>query len=267
MLNVLDKERYYKIKIIVSKEYANIEVKAVLEGSNPGKVFVGDVESPDCALVWVEPAEGYYFVGKPDSPGFLQQVRGFISSGLSNNFGRFEFSGDSKSWDVVLERFFATEGLTKSKQCVYHLNNNMWEYMNPRLGKEFVLKEIDERLLTNSKFENIGVLKQELLRRWGHNYFYADSIGYCVVNQENKIVCYCLVGYKYENCVSLGVKTCNSFRQMGLADCAVDAVLRKCVNLKRRVYWDCMETNTASRRLAEKHKLEVAYKYSLYKLP
>lgn len=268
MLNVLNTERYYKIKTIISKEYANIEIKAVLEGNNPGKVFVGDIESPNCALVWVDSVEGYYFIGKPDSLDFLQRVRCFIS-GLPNSSGKFEFSGDSEAWDASLEYFFAEHGLTKSMQCVYHQNNSFWEYANLRLGKKFILKEIDEQFLTNSRLENVGALNQELLRRWGkyHHYFHADSIGYCVVNQEiNKIVCYCLAGFEHENCVSLGVKTCENFKRMGLADCTVNAVLKKCSNLNKKVYWDCMETNIASRRLAEKHKLELAYKYSLYRL-
>ncbi len=50
------------------------EALAVIEGHNPGWVFVDNPNAPRAALVWAQGIEGFYLVGDASSAVFLDEL-------------------------------------------------------------------------------------------------------------------------------------------------------------------------------------------------
>ena len=63
MVYKIQKEQYRSVKSVLDESVDNIEVKAVLDCTNPGTVYVDCVEAPRTAVVFSHGNEGYYFVG------------------------------------------------------------------------------------------------------------------------------------------------------------------------------------------------------------
>lgn len=52
MILELNKQDFYKIRHI-AEQCQNIEVKAIVNGNNPGGVYVDDPITPTAALIWI----------------------------------------------------------------------------------------------------------------------------------------------------------------------------------------------------------------------
>lgn len=51
MICELSKNDFYKCSGLVN-EQGQLEVKAVIEGGNPGRIFVDNISSPNSGLIW-----------------------------------------------------------------------------------------------------------------------------------------------------------------------------------------------------------------------
>ena len=63
MIFELEQKQFNKISHLLSGNYINLEIKAVVDGYNPGWVFVDNKEDPKTAMVWSRGIECFYFVG------------------------------------------------------------------------------------------------------------------------------------------------------------------------------------------------------------
>ncbi|MCP1359318.1 GNAT family N-acetyltransferase, partial [Aneurinibacillus migulanus] len=62
MISELAKRDFYKCKGL-AYERGHAEVKAILEGTNPGRVFVDNLTSPNSGLIWLGNNDGFFFIG------------------------------------------------------------------------------------------------------------------------------------------------------------------------------------------------------------
>ena len=81
------------------------EALAIIEGNNPGWVFVDDLNTPRAALVWAQGIEGFYLVGDANSATFLEELAVYADQVLMPRLhnlgvGWFEISGD-EDWNPI----------------------------------------------------------------------------------------------------------------------------------------------------------------------
>lgn len=62
MIFELNKKDLYRCNQIVNPE-GQLEVIAVVEGINSGRIFVDDAKSPKSGLVWLGNNDGFFFIG------------------------------------------------------------------------------------------------------------------------------------------------------------------------------------------------------------
>lgn len=62
MITELKKSEFHVCKGLLN-EQGQLEAKAVIEGINPGRVFVDDRKTPATALVWLGNNDGFLFIG------------------------------------------------------------------------------------------------------------------------------------------------------------------------------------------------------------
>ncbi|WP_432665248.1 GNAT family N-acetyltransferase [Wukongibacter baidiensis] len=273
MIYELSKDRYYSIHSLLDNTMDNIEIKAVIDGINPGWIFVDRVESPRNAMIWSRGIQGFYFVGESNNTQFNNYINDFIDKeieprAIKEGLNRFEFSGETGKWDPVLEEMFKNRELSKSRQYIYKLESAVWDFDDRRkLDEGFILREFNEEMFNDPNIKNLEFLSSEIERWWDSYEDYLEkSFGYCII-AEDKVVNYCLCNFVHEDTHTMGIETQKDFRRKGLSQATTEAFVENCIRNNLKPYWECMESNLASRSLAEKLGFTRTHIYSLYSFP
>jgi len=94
--------------------------------------------------------------------------------------------------------------------------------------------------------------------------FLTKSAGYCVIS-NNTVVALCYGSFRAsERLWAIGVDTRKDYRRKGFAKVATREMLRLCQRRSIVPYWDCMETNLPSRRLADGFGFSLDFVYQVF---
>lgn len=248
------------------------EAAAVIEGNNPGWVFVDDPCTPKAALVWAQGIEGFYLAGDANSAVFQKELAIFTDQVLKprlRNLGItwFEISGDKK-WNPAIENIFSEQGLESSEQWVYMLKpSGDKSKLQPGAVGDPRLLRVDKHLLGNLPASNKEFLFSKLRQFWGNvNTFLNTGLGYVLLDEE-EIASLCCSGFVTRDIHVIDIETEVSHRKKGYAEKVARAFIAACLEKHCQPYWDCMAENTASARLAEKLGFTRSHVYSLYSFP
>lgn len=196
------------------------EVRGVIEGSNPGWVFVDERKAPEAALVWAQGIDGFYLVGNAESPVFRDELDRFTYQVLEPRLrdlgvSCFEISGD-QTWDPVIESVFTGRALDCSRQWVYtHKLVELTALKEPWQPDGCRLLGISSQLLDDPSINNKFFLSSKLNHFWGSvDRFLASGLGYVLVDQ-GAITSVCFSGFLVENDHAIHVETALSHRRKG----------------------------------------------------
>jgi ribosomal protein S18 acetylase RimI-like enzyme len=245
------------------------EALAIIEGNNPGWVFVDDPNTPRAALVWARGIQGFYLVGDANSAVFLKELDVFTDQVLKprlHNLGItwFEISGD-ETWNPVIENAFEKRNLESSRQLVYTLEPTQHKPMTQldAVG-DCKLQRVNRHLLADLSASDEEFLFSKLNQFWGSvDRFLNAGLGYMLVDGE-EIASLCCSGFVTGNIHAIDVETKAAHRRKGYAEIAARAFVAECMERRLQPYWDCMAENTASARLAEKLGFTPSRVYTLY---
>lgn len=273
MIYEIEKTNFSSIYCLLDDSMDNIEIKAVIEGTNPGWIFVDSIDSPRTAMVWSKGIQGFYFIGDKNNPEFNNYINDFIDKeieprGIKESLNRFEFSGETEQWCPILEEIFSNRQLNKSRQYIYKFKPDSWNgYKKRKLKDNFILRKIDKDLLKDKNIKNLEFISSEILRWWdSYDDYINRTFGYCILF-EDKIVNYCICDYVHDNIRPMGIETIEEFRRNGLSQVTTEAFVENCINEQLNPYWECMESNIPSRTLAERLKFSRNHIYILYSFP
>ena len=273
MILEIEQDNFKSINVLLDDTVDNVEIKAVIEGNNPGWVFVDSIKSPHTAMIWSKGIQGFYFVGDENNPEFNNYISDYIDKeieprAIKENLNRFEFSGETEKWCSIFENIFCDRELNKSKQYIYKFNYDSWNNYNKRKLKDmFTLRKINTELLNDKNIDNLDYIVSEILRWWDScEEYLKETFGYCTIS-DNKIVNYCICNFVYENIHTIGIETLEEYRRNGLSQVTTEAFVETCIDKQLNPHWECMESNIPSRSLAEKLNFNREHIYTLYSFP
>jgi len=245
------------------------EALAIIEGNNPGWVFVDDLNTPRAALVWARGIEGFYLVGDANSAIFLEELNVHTEQVLKPRLhdlgvAWFEISGD-ESWNPVIEKVFQTRNLESSQQWVYTLKPTKHEsVMQHKAVGDCKLQRVDPHLLVDLSVGNKEFLFSKLTQFWGSvDAFLNTGLGYVLADGE-EIASLCCSGFVAGNIHGIDIETKVTHRRKGYAEIVAQAFIEECIERRLQPHWDCMAENAASARLAEKLGFTQSHVYALY---
>ncbi|WP_430882986.1 GNAT family N-acetyltransferase [Fusibacter sp. JL216-2] len=269
MIFELNPSQFKSISHLLDGERVNLEVKAVVEGYNPGWVFVDNVMEPQAAMVWSKGIKGFYFLGKTDSESFNNYLNTYIKYIIAPRarkmeLSTFEFSGTSQAWEDKLMEIFSERDLSITKQYVYKRPASMADgELSVQLDKAYEVHTVNKDLFERTELD-LSLVKESVNDWWGSaQKFSENGIGYCIVH-ENTAVCSCTASSYDGSEVQSHIVTNESYRKKGLATAAVAEFVKTAEKTDLDLYWDCMEKNEGSRALAEKMGYVKAYEYKLF---
>ncbi|HSR30208.1 MAG TPA: GNAT family N-acetyltransferase [Anaerolineae bacterium] len=257
---------------VLGMDCAFPEALAIIEGNNPGWVFVDDLTTPNAALVWAQGITGFYLVGDAESAVFLEELGIYTDRVLgprlrSLGVAWFEVSGD-ENWNAVIRRVFGERNLESSQQWVYTLQPRGHKSVTQRkVSGDYELLRVDQRLLDDLLLRNKKFLFSKLMRFWASvDTFLNTGLGYVLVD-GGEIASLCCSGFVTGNVHVIDVETEVSHRRKGYAGIVARAFVTECIEKDLQPHWDCMAENTASARLAEKLGFTQSHAYTLYSFP
>lgn len=272
MIQELNKAQFSTINNLLQGDLINIEIKGVVQGYNPGCVFVDNKLKPKTAMVWSKAIKGFYFVGDENNEEFNQSINSYIDKeitprSLELNVENFEFSGTSKKWDRTLVHLFEHRNLTCSTQLTYKFKNiARIELPTYNLPPKYKLMEV-RHCLSKNETKNKDFIESMILDWWETIEDYLRyGTGYCIVN-ANQIVACCISSCVTQNEIGSHIITKDEYRKKGLAKTLISQYLYECKNKKLEPHWDCMESNLSSRKLAEACGYNRDFEYKLYSFP
>lgn len=272
MIQELDKAHFSNISHLLQGDLINIEIKGVVQRYNPGCVFVDNKLKPKTAMVWSKAIKGFYFVGDEHNIEFNHSLNSYIDKeitprSLDLNVENFEFSGTSKKWDITLEHLFEQRNLTRSIQLTYKYKNIVGiELPTYNLPSQYKLMEVKECLL-GDRIKNKNFIGSMILDWWETIEDYLNyGTGYCIV-KDNQVVSCCISSCITQNEIGSHIITKDKYRKKGLAKALITQFLHYCKEKNLEPYWDCMESNLGSRKLAEICGYKKDFEYKLYSFP
>ena len=248
------------------------EAQAIIEGNNPGWLFVDDLNTPSAGLVWAKGMEGFYLIGDANNIEFLDGLDIFTEQILKPRLYNLgitcvEISGD-ESWNSVIENAYRKRILESSQQWAYTLKPAKREPVKQfKKINDRRVKRVDRQLLVNFSKDNREFLFSKLTRFWHSvDAFINTGLGYVFLDGE-EIVSLCFSGFVAGNIYTIDIETKVTHRRKGYAELVSQAFLADCIDREFQPHWDCMAENIASARLAEKLGFKKNHVYTLYSFP
>ncbi|WP_010280858.1 GNAT family N-acetyltransferase [Bacillus timonensis] len=271
MISELKKIDFHKCKDLLN-EQGQIEARAVVEGVNPGRIFVDDVDSPSSGLIWLGNNDGFIFIGNERNEGFNTQLNHFIDAVIVPEARKvgltwFEGIGNHSNWDETIKNVFKDRVLGSWNQRVYTLQKIVYKgTSNLTIEEGYNIVQISEVLYNNSdkSIKNIEFLHSKIEEFWSlPEKFFSEGVGYCVV-YNNEIVSVCFSGFVVDNVHCIDIETLKEHQSKKLAQKVALAFVKECLDNNLVPYWDCMESNNPSIAVAENIGFRNVFNYKGY---
>ncbi|MDR0167897.1 GNAT family N-acetyltransferase [Bacillus paranthracis] len=271
MICELSKNDFYKCNSLVN-EHGQLEVKAVIAGVNPGRIFVDNVSSPNSGLIWLGNNDGFFFIGDAENAEFNNVINDFIDKMIIPEAKKvgldcFEAIGNHSNWNKTIDGIFQHRNLKSWNQRVYTLKQTDYEnHHEPEIEQEYTVLKMSKALYENSNntFKNIDFLQSKILEFWSSSdRFFNEEIGYCIV-YDDLIVSVCFSGFVFENIHCIDIETIEGYQGRKLAQKIAHSFVKDCLENDIIPYWDCMELNKSSVAVVENVGFTNVFNYVRY---
>jgi RimJ/RimL family protein N-acetyltransferase len=251
----------------------NVVVRAVIEGTNPGRIYADDRLEPKSAFLCS--AEGYYLAGVATNQAFNTALHRLIVDRI--------FAGDTVrpgddqidlrfcpgTWEEALEVILQGKPPLQQRRrhYVWRERRMNWQEWIP---EGCTLRHVDDELLArpgirvpNSALNRYAVDKMKA--NWGSiGSFMERGFGFCTLCDE-QVVSWCIADCASGEACEIGIRTHPDYRRRGLATVTVAAAVDYALSHGfAEVGWHCWEGNAGSIGVAEKVGFEMERQYVAY---
>ena len=251
--------------------HSDMMYAGVISGNNNGTVWVDDVSNPTFCIAWSEFLEGFHFMGSGCSHMNNVDINTFVDNTATpflraKNKNTFEFSCDSREWIPSICEMFKQRKVDSSKQYVYKLAHTDNLHRNMANPKGYEILEINENSINEIlvDMENYEELQSDIKKAWGSVPIFLE-MGKGFVAIQKKIICsFASTHFLYKNTHSIGTKTFDTYKRNGLSSFLSMTLIDRLVNNGSEIWWDCMDSNIASQKTAEKVGLTFSHEYEIF---
>jgi GNAT superfamily N-acetyltransferase len=250
----------------------SLSIRAVLDGSNPGRIFVDNSTKPRLAFALT--IEGYLLAGDHYDPALRKALKQFFQDSL---FTGQVYLDDNESqtlavhpsaWVDYLPELIPTHEVEASPRYQYLCTELDYAWRD-RLPDGYTVHQIDRTFLDDNLFADPdGLIELEMIRiAWGDVDNYLEHGAGFIVEHGGAVVSFCTADCRSGDQIDIGVETSPSHRRKGLATIVTAATVEYCFQKGyRKVGWHCNQINVGSWKTAEKvgFKRQTEYTYYYY---
>ena len=263
----LDQANYERVRPLFRALEFHLTSAAVLDGNNPGWVWVDDLTNPRSAFM--ASPEGSYLAGRADNDVFNRALRQAILEGqILPGAQALYLICASASWEEQLPILFAPrqpEAIARRHYVCRQVKHG-WR---AALAHDLSVHQIDQALLNRPGLSipdhvqgwmdgNWGSTADFLQRGFGTVTLHTDAAG------AMQIVSWSLADCRSGNACEIGIHTSESYRRRGLASITAAANVEHALSRGfSRAGWQCSEDNLGSIGTAEKVGFELERNYAM----
>lgn len=235
----------------VSPSYSGI-----VTGECKGDLWVDNLDEPQLALAYSASVGGFSIMGSPEDFSVYDNLISFLREELfpilkNNGTDSFEFSFECEEAKEYILNKLSNEDICKEDEYFYRKEDSVEvqtldHYNILQVDSEFV------KDLQSGKYKNPEFLSKRILESWdSYDSFLNRSIAY-VATQDSTITAAIVGTARYQNVIPVDIETKEEHRKKGLASVITQHFINECVRRGLIVQWNCVESNTASRKSVEK---------------
>lgn len=239
---------------------------AVLNGANPGRIFVDDPQIPTAGFV-LSP-EAAFLAGDAGNSGFCASLETFLRD--TNHLGLSVWDlvmvVSSKCWTERLGEMAGENGLVRYARRHYLCDRERdLPALPPPPGA--ALKQIDEAFLAGDAYTVPEHIDSWIRNNWGSQvHFLSAGFGVATVCGA-EVVAWSIADCASEGICEIGIHTAPEWRRKGMAAFTANRAVRHAFSMGMKVVgWHCHEENVGSWRTAEKAGFVLERKYEEYSI-
>jgi len=263
-------------KIINDKNVTNDDCPSfsgIAAGVCKGDLWVDDLENPTIALANSYAVGGFAFLGTIKSEEAYKRVEGFIKEELftmlkSKGISAFEFSIEHDKNDHLrtsILKMFGDKEIQQEKEFSFRKNNEIPESLH--LSEGYALHKVDYQfwnLINEGNIANGTLIRERILKSWESlDDFFEKSVAFCIT-YFNKMIAVIVGTARFNNVIAIDIETEEAHRNKGLGLLLTGKFVNECVRRNMTAQWNCMESNPASRKLAEKAGFKLVKQNEVY---
>lgn len=254
MIYQLQKSDFYKVEGLIKNSNHELSIKAVINGTSPGEIYVDNLKKPLSTLIIT--TECNIVAGKADNKLF--------NMGVKEKLGFFDqVTCDDEGWEDGIYEIHKNIALRKYVRRYYELDQLKFVDFIRNLDYQYTLEYVNVGNLNNIVFEN-----SDKIRDWIKFENISTYKDYCLgayVRTDKKIVSMSLVDCIVDDRIEIGVKTEKEYQKRGLGSIATAAAVSSCISKGiNKIGWHCVDTNIGSIKTAEKVGFKLVKKYSSF---
>ncbi|MEH7384651.1 GNAT family N-acetyltransferase [Bacillus sp. JJ1521] len=271
MIAKLEKIYFEKVKPLLHGLENHPVINGVIDGNNPGEIYVDNLIDPKTAFIWAK-NEMFYLCGKVDNEKFNLALEEYIATVV-----RLEALPEEDTlnleiypnhdWNGSIESIFMRVPLLKGERVPFVFHR---EWFNPDdtkgIPKGYEMKPINRELMD---WDEVHIVRNEVIKFWGESLesFFQKGFGYAVV-QGSTVIGTCLSVFVSKNEYEIGINTYEpSHRGKGLATAMASAFIKECLSRGGNPHWTTESFRKDSIVIAKKIGFEELKNYPVYYLP
>ncbi len=269
MIHELDEPRYPAVRaLFAALAVYNVSIPALLDGINPGTIYVDDPVNPRTALM--HSVEGSFLVGDAANGSFIEAVNTDLRENHYNDAvtvaGDFMFVGvHPETWIAEIPHLFHPRMVFSQARRHYVCTALAYDQWREHVPAGFAVRRINDDLLDTAGLDVPDHIHDWISHNWGTRENYrAHGFGFCVVN-ENQVVSWSVADCASGTRCEIGIQTRPDYRRRGLAAITTAACVEYALsNAFTEVGWHCNDDNAGSWKTAEKVGFVKERDYTLY---
>ncbi len=257
MLKELKQNEFKRVRPLFSRLDYCLALRAAMEGNNPGRIFVDDVDTPRTALALTV---GGYLLAGDDNKKIIDALRSFFAKQIftghiyvRNNKIMF-LTVIPETWGAKLPEMIPTHDIIKRERYHYVCCAVTFDWRS-NVPEGYTVRRVDRTLLKDTRIVFPDIIRNwmNIDEQWGTiENFLEKGVSFCVLCGQ-KVVSWCSPDCVAGDQIEVGIITHPDHRQKNLAAVSVAATAEYCLNHGfSAVGWHCNAANTGSWKTAEK---------------
>ncbi|WP_454190126.1 GNAT family N-acetyltransferase [Paenibacillus sp. Marseille-Q7038] len=252
----------------ITDQCRNVEVRAVVNGMNPGSIYVDHGTDVTAAMIWIQGQSGFHIVGDPRSESFLTHLETYMNNEVEPrlkklNMDGVEISVENDRWAETLQTIFKKRILLNANQYVFKMNEKDGKQSSNHM-QDTMIHRIDRDLFESSGFNNKSFLEQKIAMFWeSKEQFFEHGFGYMAEHNHN-VISVCFSAFVDGHTHAVDIETLVEYRNKQVGTAVAEAYMEECKHKGVKPYWDCTPENVGSLRLAEKMGMSLSFDYRIF---
>lgn len=230
----------------------------IVAGECNGPLWVDDIINPSLALAYSFAVGGYSILGEPKNEWAYKQFYNFLTQELFHELkvkkeNCFEFSTETLRMQEFMLQMFSDRKIETEDEYFYRKATKIEAKI--RIPSEYTIKKVNTEFVNQiekGEYINKEFLATRILESWESYYNFLNKSVAFVALYQMKIVAVIVGTARFHNIIPIDIETEEEHRKKGLAFALTRFFVNECVDNQLVAQWDCVDSNIASKRTAQK---------------